>query len=68
MNPWVPMGATIGYNYLQHRRGRPTLCSTTRRIVPRRMVAGAVLIVAFDGLLTHFLNGYPLAIDLTETR
>jgi hypothetical protein len=50
--------AAVVTNYAQHRRRRPTICSTTRRYVPK-VLAGALLSAGFSWLLPHVLNGYP---------
>lgn len=60
MNPWAPLVGTLGYNYLRHRRGLPTICSTARRHVPRK-VAVAGLSLGFAWLLPHVVRGYPIA-------
>jgi len=64
VNPWVPMAATIAYNLHCHRRGTPTICSTTRRALPSKGQAVAVLTAGFAGLLIHYIEGYPLPINL----
>lgn len=57
MNPWGPMAATIGFNYACHRLGLPTLCSTTRRYLPRE-VAMTLLAIGVTTLGVHIYRGY----------
>lgn len=54
----VLLVAAIVVNYRQHRHHRPTICSTTRRLLPRP-AAAVGLCVGFAYLLGHVLNGYP---------
>lgn len=65
MNPWVPMAGTLTWNFLRHRRGKATICSTTRRIVPRP-VAAVLLFVGFVALVAHVLDGYDVKINLSD--
>lgn len=65
MNPWGPFAAALGWNYIRHRRRKPTICSTTRRIVPKPL-AGLLLFVGFVALAAHVLDGYTVDIDLTD--
>ena len=58
MNPWAPLAGTLAYNYARHKVGLPTLCSTTRKYVPREVVA-AGLSTGFVALLAHVWRGYP---------
>lgn len=63
VNPWVPLGGTLAYNLYCHKRGWPTICSTTRRAVPSKRVAIVALFVSFEALLVHYLDGYPIDLD-----
>lgn len=57
MNPWGPLLATLAYNYWgRHKRGKPTICSTGRRI-PKQVLIPA-LTVGAAGLLAHVIGGY----------
>lgn len=53
----VLLAAAVVVNYRQHRRGRPTICSTTRAHVPAPLVA-AGLSAGYAYLLGHLLRGY----------
>lgn len=57
MNPWVPLGATLAFNVGCHVVGLPTLCSTTRKYVPREvampLLAGGAVVLA-----VHVWRGY----------
>lgn len=68
MLAWSALGAALGIDYAQHRRGAPTICSTGR-IVPEPLLYGA-LGVGFTMLLLHLRNGYlrdrAFRIDLTR--
>lgn len=35
MLPWAALLGTLGLNYRQHRHGKPTICSVTRRALCR---------------------------------
>lgn len=63
VNPWVPLVGTLAYNFRQHRRGRPTLCSTTRRVIPMGPLA-VLLVLGFVGLGAHLYDGYAIKINL----
>lgn len=65
MLPWGAMAGTLTLNYWQHRRNRPTICSTTRRFVPKPVVVVA-LCVGFAGLVAHVIDGYSIKIDLGD--
>jgi len=56
--PWGALLGTLGFNFWQHKHGRPTLCSTGRRFIP---AAGFVVAWATftSWLIPHILNGYP---------
>lgn len=58
MPGWAALLGVFGYNYSRYRRGLPTICATTRRLLPRS-VAAVALCVGFAYLLGHVLNGYP---------
>lgn len=53
----VLLVSAVVTNYAQHRRHRPTICSTTRRYLPAP-IAGALLCAGFGWLLPHVLRGY----------
>lgn len=65
MNPWVPLAGTLGWNYIRHKRGRPTICSTTRRALPSKPVACGLLVIGFAALFVHYVEGY-VDIDLSD--
>lgn len=54
---WLGLIATLGWNYRQHRHGRATICSTTRRALPRPAFLLAWASVA-AGLAIHVWRGY----------
>lgn len=60
MNPWLPLAGTLGFNYARHRVGLSTICSTTRKYVPRE-VATVGLFAGFGVLLVHVRRGYSRA-------
>lgn len=66
MPVWGALAATLGWNYSRHLRHKSTLCSATRRVMPNKWVAVPVLVIGFDALLTHYVNGYidALVVDL----
>lgn len=53
----VALLGVLAYNYSRFKRGRPTICATVRRVLPR-----PVMVVALGGvfctLLVHLWNGY----------
>jgi hypothetical protein len=58
---WLGLGASLAWNYAQHRRHRATICSVSRRL-PRRVVlpvyaAGAV------SLGVHVARGYRAIVE-----
>lgn len=57
MPAWACLLGTLGYNYHRHRRGLPTICATTRRLIPRT-VSAALLSAGFAYLITHVWRGY----------
>ncbi|WP_182377910.1 hypothetical protein [Nocardioides sp. WS12] len=57
MNPWLPLAGTLGFNVACHLVGLPTICSTTRKYVPRK-VAMPLLAGGAVGLLVHVWRGY----------
>lgn len=62
MNPWGPLAATLAYNYLRHRRHKPTLCSTARRFVPAAgMAIGWGVLTGW--LVDHYYDGFKVTID-----
>lgn len=58
MPGWLALLGTLAYNYNRHRRGLPTICATTRRMLPR-LVACPALIIGAVYLVTHVWRGYP---------
>lgn len=53
MPVWVALTATLGWNYARHRRGRSTLCSSSRPVIPRPVfVFGWGVLTGW--LLPHF--------------
>ena len=54
---WLGLAATLAWNYRQHRRGRATICSVTRRTLPR-----PAFLAAWTGLAAylaiHVWRGY----------
>lgn len=54
---WLGLAAALAWNYREHRRGRPTICSVTRRALPRPASAAA-LVTGFVVLLVHVWRGY----------
>jgi hypothetical protein len=57
MPAWAALLGTLGYNYRRHLHGRPTICATFRRYVPRWAVVP--LWSAFTAwIVPHLLRGY----------
>jgi hypothetical protein len=57
MLPWAALLGTLGLNVWQHLHGRPTLCSTARRHLPRPAFLAAW--AALSGwLVPHYLRGF----------
>lgn len=54
---WLGLLATLGWNYHQHRHGRATICSVTRRTLPRPAFLLAWTAAA-AGLAVHVWRGY----------
>ncbi|WP_183092893.1 hypothetical protein [Nocardioides stalactiti] len=54
---WIPLLASLAVNYLQHRRGRATICSVTRRVLPRAAFA-ALWAAVTTYLAVHVWRGY----------
>lgn len=63
MNPWVPLAGALTWNYLRHRNRKPTICSTWRHFIPKRL-AYVLLFVGFVALVAHVLDGYDIKLDL----
>jgi hypothetical protein len=58
MSAWSALLGTLGLNYWQHKHGKPTLCSSARRWLPRSiLIAGWAALTAW--LIPHVLRGYP---------
>lgn len=58
MAPICCLVGTIVFNYLRHRNGwGPTICATTRRLLPKP-VATALVVGIFAWLLPHVRRGY----------
>lgn len=58
MPGWALLLGTVAYNYSRHRRGLPTICATTRRLLPRH-VSAVGLAVGWLYLAVHVWRGYP---------
>lgn len=54
---WFGLGAALAWNYLEHKRHRATICSTTRRYLPRP-VSTAFLCAGSAALAVHVWRGY----------
>jgi hypothetical protein len=54
----VGLLGVIALNYARHRRGLPTICSTTRRVLPRH-ISAAALGIGWLYLAVHVWRGYP---------
>lgn len=54
---WLGLVVTIGWNYRQHRHSRATICSITRRVLPRPAFVALWAGVA-AGLGAHVWRGY----------
>ena len=65
MLPWAALLGTLGLNFWQHKHGRPTICATTRRFLPKP-IACVLLFVGFVALVAHVLDGYDVKIDLSD--
>lgn len=62
MLAWGALLAALGVDWLQHKRHKPTLCSTARKYVP------PLLFVAAWGVLTqwlvrHYVDGFKIQLD-----
>lgn len=55
---WVALLGTLAYNYRRHRRGKPTICATFRRYVPRWAVIPFWSAVT-GYMIPHLWRGYP---------
>ena len=62
MLPWAALLGTLGLNYSQHKRGRPTLCSTARRFIPGWLMT-LLLCAGMGWLVPHYWLGF-LKVDL----
>lgn len=58
MNPWVPLLGALAYNYHRHKHNKPTVCSTTRRLIPAPVALTGVAAL-FSWLAPHLYRGYP---------
>lgn len=54
---WLGLLATVGWNYVNYRRGRLTICATTRRALPRP-VSALALALGYAYLAAHVWRGY----------
>lgn len=55
---WLALFVTVRWNWHEHTRGRATMCSVTRKLLPKWAVV--VLIPAGAlALLMHLIRGYP---------
>lgn len=62
MPVWVCMIGTLVLNYVRHRTGRSTLCSSARtRVGPRAFVLGWVTLSAW--LLPHYVRPLLRAVE-----
>lgn len=57
MDGIVGLASVLGWNYANHRRGRPTICSTFRRHVPPEAAVAGIAAGAY-ALTVHLLRGY----------
>lgn len=57
MGPWGALLGALGLNYLNHRRGKPTLCSSTRPYVPPVVFCLAWGVLT-GWLLPHYCGGF----------
>lgn len=63
---WLGLIATLGWNYRQHRRGRPTICSVTRSVLPRPAFLTLGVVGAL-GLGIHVWRGYDAILRSIES-
>lgn len=57
MPPLLGLVASLVLNYIRHRRGATTICSTTRRAIgPKLFVMGWATLTAW--LLPHYINPF----------
>lgn len=54
---WFTLGAAIAHNYIEYRRGKPTICAVTRRVLPAP-VSAVALGVGAGALIVHVWRGY----------
>lgn len=54
---WFGLAATVGWNYVQYRRGKQTICSVTRQALPR-LVAAVAIGGVFGVIGVHVWRGY----------
>lgn len=52
MPVWLCMAGTLAYNVSRHLRGKSTLCSSTRRVLPWPVIFGG-LVGLFTWLVLH---------------
>lgn len=57
MEGWALIGAALAVNYHNHTHGRPTICSTGRRVLPKPILLPA-LGVGAGVLIAHVAKGY----------
>lgn len=61
MGGWSLIVAAVAVNYVQHRHGRPTICSTSRRL-PRPVLLAAYTAGAIS-LGVHVARGYKAVVS-----
>lgn len=57
MPVWLALGGTLAYNVSRHLRGKSTLCSSGRTVVPAWAMETA-LDVGVRVLKRHYRNGF----------
>jgi hypothetical protein len=62
MVAWGSLAAALGIDYWQHKRHKPTLCSTARRFLPPLafVVSWGVLT---GWLVDHYIDGFTVELD-----
>lgn len=57
MPAWAALLGVVAYNYSRHRRGLPTICAVTRRVLPRWAVVLAWAVLT-GFMVPHLVRGY----------
>lgn len=65
MTGWALLVAAVAVNYSEHRQGRSTICSTSRRRLPRPVLLGLYGAGAVS-LGVHLARGYQAAVDVLQ--